>query len=86
MIRFGPSSLMANYSKIKRVVPSRSRLAIAVGGNWKIEEWECIEEVRERTRKLRREVVERVDKGSPCKNKTAQDRRLCPQFVKKPEV
>jgi len=59
MIRFGPSSLMANYSEIKGVVPSRSRLVTAVGGNWKVEEWEYIGEVRERTRKLRREVVRR---------------------------
>jgi len=40
IIRFGPSSLMANYSKIKRVVPSRRRLVVAVGGNRKVEEWE----------------------------------------------
>jgi len=31
---------MANYSKIKRVVPSRHRLVVAVGGNRKVEEWE----------------------------------------------
>jgi len=30
---------MANYNEIKRVVPSRSRLILAVGGNWKVEEW-----------------------------------------------
>jgi len=70
MIRFGPSSLMANYSKIKRVVPLRSRLTIAVEENWKIEGWEGIEEVRGRTRKLRREVVGRLDKGSVHENKT----------------
>ena len=46
MIRSGPSSLMANYNKIKRVVPSRSRLVVAVGG---------------KTGKLRREVVRRLD-------------------------
>jgi len=40
MIRFGPSSLMANYSKIKRVVSSRRRLVVAAGGNQKIEERE----------------------------------------------
>jgi len=40
MIRCGPSSLMANYNEIKRVVPSRSRLVVAVGGNWKVEERE----------------------------------------------
>jgi len=73
-IRFGPSSLMANYSEIKRVVPLLSRLATAVGENWKIGGWEGIEEVRGRTRKLRREVVGRLDDGSVRKNKTAQDR------------
>jgi len=31
---------MANYNKIKRVVPSRSCLIVAVGGNQKVEEWE----------------------------------------------
>ena len=31
---------MANYNEIKRVVPSRSRLVVAVGGNWKVEERE----------------------------------------------
>jgi len=40
MIRCGPSSLIANYNEIKRVVPSWSRLVVAVGGNRKVEEWE----------------------------------------------
>jgi len=31
---------MANYNKIKRVVPLRSRLIVEVGGNRKVEEWE----------------------------------------------
>jgi len=31
---------MANYNEIKRVVPLRSRLVVAVGGNRKVEEWE----------------------------------------------
>jgi len=31
---------MANYNEIKRVVPSWSRLIVAVGGNRKVEEWE----------------------------------------------
>jgi len=73
-------------SEIKRVVPSQSRLATAVGGNWKIEECECIEEVRGRTGKLKREVVGRLDEGSRGENKTAQDRHLCPWSVEKPEV
>jgi len=46
---------------------------MAVGENRKVEEWECIGEVRGRTRKLRREIVGRLDKGNVCKNKTAQD-------------
>jgi len=40
MIRFGPSSLMANYSEIKRVVPSRRHLVVAVGVNRRVEEGE----------------------------------------------
>jgi len=31
---------MANYNKIKRVVPSRSCLVVVVGENRKVEEWE----------------------------------------------
>ena len=50
---------MAKYSEIKRVVPLQSHLVTAVEGNWKVKEWECIGEIRERTGKLRREVVER---------------------------
>jgi len=59
---------------------------MAVGGDWKIEEQECIEEVRGRTRKLRREVVGRLDEGSTCENKTAQGCCLCPQSVEKPKA
>jgi len=77
---------MANYSKIKRVVPSQSRLTTAVEGNWKIEGWEGIEEVREKTRKLRREVVGRLDEGSVHEKKMAQGRCLCPWSVEKPEA
>jgi len=40
MIRFGPSSLMANYSEIKRVVPSQRRLIVVAGGNRKVEKQE----------------------------------------------
>jgi len=58
-IRSKPSSLMANYSKIKRVEPPWSHLTMAVKGNWNTEEWENIEEVKRRTGKLRREVVGR---------------------------
>ena len=76
---------MTNYSEIKRVIPLRSRLVMVVGGNWKIEEWECIEEVRGRTGKLRREVLGRLDEGNVCENKMAQDRRLCLWFVEVPK-
>jgi len=76
---------MANYSKIKRVVPLRSRLVTAVEGNRKVEEWECIGEVRGRTGKLRREVVERLDEGNVCENKMAQHRRLCLRSVETPK-
>jgi len=78
--------MMANYSKIKRVVPSRSRLAVVVEGNWGIEKREYIEEVKGRTRKLRREVVGRLDEENVREGKTAQDCHLCPRFVKRPEV
>jgi len=64
MIRFRPLSLMANYSEIKRVIPSQSHLVTAVEENQKVEEWECIGEVRGRTGKLRREVVGRLNKGN----------------------
>jgi len=86
MIRSRPSSLMANYSKIKRVAPSRSHLAMAVEGNWKTEKCKYIEEIKRRTRKLRREVVGQLDKGNARENKTAQDRRLCLQAVKRFKV
>jgi len=81
MIRFGPSSLMANYSEIKRVIPPQSRLVTAVEGNRKVEGWECITEVRGRTGKLRREVVGRLDEENMCENKTAQDCCLCLRSV-----
>jgi len=77
---------MANYSKIKRVVLSQSRLVTVVGGNQKVEEWECIGEVRGRTGKLRREVVGRLDEGNAHENKTAQDCRLCLRSVETPKA
>jgi len=58
---------------------------MAVGGNWKIEGWEGIEKVRGKTRKLRREVVGRLDEGSMHENKTAQGRRLL-QSIEKPKA
>jgi len=50
---------------------------MAVGGNQKVKEWECIGEVIGKTGKLRRGVVGRLDEGNVRENKTAQDRRLC---------
>jgi len=59
---------------------------MAVEGNWKIEKCEYIEEVKKRTRKLRREVVGRLDEGNACESKTAQDHCLCLWAVKRFEV
>jgi len=63
---------MAKYSEIKRVIPSQSHLVIVVGKSQKVEEWECIAEVRGRTGKLRREVVGRLDKENAHENKMAK--------------
>ena len=57
---------MANYNEIKTVVPSQSRLVVAVGG---------------RTGKLGGEVVRRLDEEDVHENETAQDRRLCLRSV-----
>jgi len=54
--------------------------------NWKIEKYEYIEEVKRKTRKLRREVVGQLDEGNTRKSKTAQDCRLCLWAVKRFEV
>jgi len=63
---------MAKYSEIKRVIPLQSHLITAVGRSQKVEEWECIAEVRGRTGKLRREVVGRLDKENTHENKMAK--------------
>jgi len=63
---------MAKYSEIKRVIPLQSHLVIAVGKSWKVEEWECIAEVRGRTGKLRRKVVKRLNEENACENKMAK--------------
>ena len=68
---------MANYSKIKRVKPLQSHLAMTVEGNWKSAKCEYIEEVKRRTGKLKREVVGRLNEGNALKSKMAQDRCLC---------
>jgi len=53
MIRSKPSSLMANYSKIKRVELLQSRIATVVEGNQKLEAQEDIEEGKEKTREAK---------------------------------
>jgi len=58
MIRFEPSSLMANYSRIKKVAPLRRCLVVVVGGNWRIEEGE----VNHRSRRKDREAEKRSSK------------------------
>ena len=86
MIRSEPSSLMANYSKIKRVEPPQSHIAMAVEGNWNLEEWEDIKEVERRTEKLRREAAGRLDEDNMLKSKTTWDRHLCLQPSKRLET
>ena len=86
MIRAEPSSLMANYSKIKRVKLLWSRIVMAVEGNWNLEEQEDIEEVERRTEKLRREAVGRLDKDNTLKSKTTRDCCLCLQPSKRLET
>ena len=71
---------MANYSRIKKVAPSRRCLVVAVGGNWRIEEGEVNHRSRRKDReaeKLRRGVARRLDEENARENETAQDRRLC---------
>jgi len=69
MIRSKPLSLMANYGKIKRVKPPQSCIATAVEGNWNLEEQEDIKEIERETKKLRREVVERLDEDNMLESK-----------------
>jgi len=68
--------MMANYSKIKRAELPRSRIAMAVEGNWSPEEWEGIEEVKRRTEKLRKEAAGRLDEDNVLESKMAWDHRL----------
>jgi len=63
-IRSKPPSLMANYSKIKRVKPPWSHIAMAVEGNWNLEEWEGIKEIERGIEKLRKEVARRLDEDN----------------------
>ena len=83
MIRSELSSLMANYSKIKRVEPPWSHFVMAVEENWNLEEQGDIKEVERRLEKLRRELARRLDKDNVLKSKTTQDRYLCLQPSKR---
>jgi len=85
-IRSEPSSLMAKNSKIKRVKPSWSHIAMAVEGNWNLEERENIEEVKSRTEKLRRETVRRLNEDNVLKSKTTRDCHFCLQPSKRFET
>ena len=85
-IRAELSSLMANYSKIKRIKPMWSCVGIVVGGNWNLEDQKDIEELRRRTKKLRSEAVERLDEDNMLESKTTQDHHLCLQPSKRLET
>jgi len=60
MIRVGPSSLMANYSGIKKVTPLQRCLAVAVEGNRRVKEGE----VNHRSRRKDWEAEKRSSKES----------------------
>jgi len=49
---------------------------MAVEGNWNLEEWEGIEEEERETKKLRREVAERLDEDNALKDKMTQNHCL----------
>jgi len=85
-IRSEPSSLIANYSKIKRVEPPWSCITMVVEGNWNLEEQENIEVVERRTEKLRREAAGRLDKDNVLKSKMTQDCCFCLQPSKRLET
>jgi len=76
MIRSEPSSLMANYSNIKRVEPPWNHIAIAVEGNWNLEEQEDIEKIERRPEKLRKETAGRLDEDNGLESKMTQDHCL----------
>jgi len=76
-IRSEPSSLMANYSKIKRVELLQCCIAMAVKGNWNLKEWESIEKVERGTEKLRREAAGRLDEDNVLESKAIRNPHLC---------
>jgi len=75
-IRSEPSSLMANYIKIKRVELMQSCIATTVEENWILEKCDDIGEVMDKIRKLEREVEGRIDKDNALESKTTRDRCL----------
>ena len=75
-IRSEPSSLMANYIKIKRVELMRSCIGTTVEENWVLEKCDDIGEVMDKIRKLEREVEGRIDKDNALESKTTRDRCL----------
>jgi len=77
---------MANYSKIKRVEPLWGHIAMAVEGNWNLEEQKDIEEVERRTEKQKRETAGRLDEDNVLESKTTRDHHLCLQPGKRPET
>jgi len=77
MIRAELSSLMANYSKIKRVEPPWSHIIMAVERNWNLEEQEDIEKLERRIEKLRRKAVGRLDEDNMLESKMTRDHHLC---------
>jgi len=75
-IRSEPSSLMANYIKIKRVELMQSCIATTVEENWILEKCDDIGEVMDKIRKLEREVEGRIDKDNALESKTTRDHCL----------
>jgi len=72
-IRSELSSLMANYSKIKKVKLLQSRIVIAIEGNWALEEWEDIKEIEKGIEKVKRDTEGKLNEDNMLKSKTTQD-------------
>ena len=64
---------MADYIKIKRVKLTWSHIAITIEENWILEEWENIEDVEKRIKKLKREVEGRFDEDNVLESKMTWD-------------
>ena len=64
---------MADYIKIKRVKLTWSHIAITIEENWILEEWENIEDVGKRIKKLKREVEGRFDEDNVLESKMTWD-------------